>query len=127
MADLADHIEKVKKYTSSPNEAAVAAIVKHLGIALQSRDGSFVSAGDASEMKRVRDSWMKKKLGLTASDEELDRALQMVVDKMKADRMKERVTLYYLVAEHFGKLGMLAQPKPTAAKKSAAPRATKTA
>jgi hypothetical protein len=126
MADLAHHIEKVKKYTSSPNEAAVAAIVKHLGIALQSRDGSFVSAGDASEMKRVRESWMKKKLGLTGSDEELDKALQMVAEKMKADRMKERVTLYYLIADHFGKLGALTQPKPAAAKKGAAPNATKT-
>jgi hypothetical protein len=32
MADLADHIEKVKKYTSSPNEAAVAAIVNILAL-----------------------------------------------------------------------------------------------
>jgi heptaprenylglyceryl phosphate synthase len=30
-----------------------------------------------------------------------------VVTKMKADRTKERVTVYYLLAEHFGQLAML--------------------
>ena len=124
MADLANHIEKVKKYSPAPNEAAVAAIVKHLGIALQSRDASLVSTSDPSEMKRVRDGWMKKKLGLTGTDEELDSGLKAVAEKMKAERAKDRVTFCYLVAEHYGKLDMLAQPKPAA---KAAPKATKSA
>jgi hypothetical protein len=29
-----------------------------------------------------------------------------VVEKMKADKTKERVTVYYLLAEHYGKLAM---------------------
>ena len=49
MADLASYIEKkVKKYSSAPNEAAVAAIVRHLGIALQNRDLSLVSTSDSA-------------------------------------------------------------------------------
>ena len=125
MADLASYIEKVKKYSPTPNEAAVAAIVKHLGIALQSRDSSLVSTSDPGEMKRIREGWMKKKLALTGTDEELDKALQAVGEKMKADRSKDRVTFCYLIAEHFGKLDMLTQPKPAA--KKAAPKATKSA
>ena len=49
---------------------------------------------------------LKKKLGLTNSDAELDQALKGVADKMKGDRTKNRVTVYYLLAEHFGKLSM---------------------
>ncbi len=125
MADLATYMANVKKYAPNPNEAAVAAIVRHLGIALQSRDSSLVSTSDPSEMKRMREGWMKKKLALTGTEEELDKALQTVAEKMKADRAKDRVTFCYLIAEHFGKLDMLAQPKPAA--KKAAPNATKSA
>lgn len=33
-----------------------------------------------------------------------DQAIMAVGDKMKADHTKNRVTVYYLLAEHFGKL-----------------------
>lgn len=107
MADLAKYIEDVKKYTASVDEAAVQGIVKHLGIALRSRDASLVSGSDPEELKRVRESWCKKKLALTDSDDALDAAIKDVVTKMKADRTKERVTVYYLLAEHYKKLSAL--------------------
>jgi hypothetical protein len=53
----------VKKYVPAANEAAVRGIVKHLGVALQSRDASFVACQDKSERDRVRESFLKKKLG----------------------------------------------------------------
>ena len=34
-------------------------------------------------------------------------AVKSVIEKMKADRTKERVTVYYLLAEHYKKLDML--------------------
>lgn len=98
------YIDDIKKYTGSVNEAAVQGIVKHLGIALHNKDSSLVSASDPTETARVRDGFMKKKLALTQSDAELDTALKSVLDKMKADRTKERVTVCYLLAEHYGKL-----------------------
>jgi hypothetical protein len=57
---------------------------------------------------RVRDNFLKKKLGLTNSDAELDQAIKAIADKMKGDRTKNRVTVYYLLAEHFGKLSAFA-------------------
>ena len=33
----------VKKYVANPDEAAIKGIVKHCGIALQSKDASFVA------------------------------------------------------------------------------------
>ena len=61
---MSDYIENVRKYRSNASEDTVGKIVKHLGIALQSRDASLVSCSDPSELERVRESWCKKKLGL---------------------------------------------------------------
>jgi hypothetical protein len=96
----------VKKYVPNANEKAIASIVKYCGIALQKRDSSLVSFTDKEEVARVRNNFLKKKLGLTNSDAELDKTIMLVGDKMKGDRTKNRVTVYYLLAEHFGKLSM---------------------
>jgi hypothetical protein len=105
--ELKDRIADIAKYTKTVDEVAAAGIVKHLGIALRNRDASLVSGSDPEELKRVRESWLKKKLGRAESDADLDKAVMAVVTKMKADRTKERVTVYYLLAEHFGQLAML--------------------
>ena len=94
----------VKKYVPNADEKAIAGIVKYCGIALQKRDSSLVSFTDKEEVARVRNNFLKKKLGLTNSDAELDKAIMSVGDKMKDDRTRNRVTVYYLLADHFGKL-----------------------
>jgi hypothetical protein len=110
MAHADKHVEHIKKYVANINEAAVAGIERHLGIALRNRDAALVAGTDPNELKTVRESWLKKKLGLTASDADLDRAIHEVMAKMKAERAKDRVAVYYLLADHFKKLDMLAQP-----------------
>lgn len=95
---------RLKKYSPEADDAAIKGIVKHCGIALQSKDASFVACQDKAERDRVRDSFLKKKLGLTAADAELDTAIMDVCQKMKADRDKSRVAFYYILAEKFGKL-----------------------
>ena len=99
-----DWAANVKKYVPSANDAAIHGIVRHLGIALQSKDASFVACTDKAERDRVRDGFLKKKLGLAMSDTDLDRAISDVCQKMHGDRDKPRVTFYYLLAEKFGKL-----------------------
>ena len=106
MADVSKYVDDIKKYTSSVDEDAVGKIVKHLGIALRNRDSALVSGTDPKELERVRESWLKKKLGLSG-DDMLDAAIASVMETMKADRMKGRVTVYYLLADHFKKLGSL--------------------
>jgi Protein of unknown function (DUF2853) len=110
MVDISAHIENLEAFAAPVNEAATAAIVKHLGIALQSKDASLVSASDPSELERVRDSWLKRKLGLTHPDTELDAAVKAVVTTLgdAGVREKSRVTVYYLLAQHFDKLDSLA-------------------
>ena len=105
---MSDYLDEVKRYAANADEKAVAGIVKHLGIALKSKDASLVSCSSKDELERVRESWLKKKLALTQSDADLDKAIKEVCETMKADQRKGRVTFYYLLADKFGKLGALA-------------------
>ena len=107
MTENTDYATDIKKYTATVDDKAVAAIVKHLGIALKSRDASVVSCSSKDELARVRDSWLKKKLALTQTDAELDGMIKGVCEQMKAAHDKHRVTFCYLLAEKTGKLATL--------------------
>jgi hypothetical protein len=101
-----DWATDVKRYVANADNTAVKGIVKHLGIALQSPDASFVACADKSERDRVRESFLKKKLALSLPDTELDQAIMEVCQRMKADRDKSRVAFYYLLAEKYNKLSL---------------------
>jgi hypothetical protein len=94
----------VLKYEPNADRKAIEGIVRHCGIALKSRDPSLVAFTDPEEVKRVRESFLKKKLGLALSDAELDKAIHAVGERMHKDHTKNRVTVYYLLAKHFDKL-----------------------
>jgi Protein of unknown function (DUF2853) len=103
-ANAADYFADVKKYAASYDEAAITGIVKHLGIALASKDASLVSASDPKEIARLKAGFLMKKLALPDS-EKLDDAIAAVMAKMAGDNTKQRVTVCYMLADHFGKLG----------------------
>ncbi len=96
-----DYIANIKNYVADVDEKVVNGIVKHLGIALQCKDASLVSCSDPSELERVKNSFLKKKLGRTEDDEELDKVIAEVCRKMAGERNKSRVTFYYLLAVHY--------------------------
>jgi hypothetical protein len=100
-----DWLADVKRYAPKANEAAVAGLIRYLGIALRNRDSSLVSFSDPEEVGRVKKNFGMKKLGLT-DEKAIDAALASIGAAMKADRTKNRVTVYYLLAEKFGKLDL---------------------
>lgn len=105
---MADHLADVKKYaTKAVNEAAVAGLAKTYRLVLSKSDTQYVACSDPVERQRVRDNFLKKKLGLSG-DADLDKAIEATCVAMKADRTKSRLTFYYLLAEHFGKLDQFA-------------------
>jgi hypothetical protein len=110
MADASAYAENIKKYAKGGyNQAAAEKIVGHLGIALRNRDSSVVACSDSGELDRVREKWCRGKLGLAQNQGELDGAIKSVCEQLSAEGgQKSRVTFYYLLAEHFGKLGDLA-------------------
>ena len=101
------YVEKVQNYDKDADPVIVKAIVDHLGIALQSRDSMFVACSDETERRTVAQSWLSKKLGIESDDATLDEKVGAVCDTMKADRMKDRVTFYYLAAKQEKKLDKL--------------------
>ncbi|GAA2166736.1 uncharacterized protein DUF2853 [Humibacillus xanthopallidus] len=101
-----DWAADVKKYDPNADDAAIKGIVRHCGIALQKRDSSLVAFSDKTELDRVREGFLKKKLALTDSDADLDAAIADVGQTLKDDRTKNRVTVYYLLADKFGKLDL---------------------
>jgi outer membrane protein OmpA-like peptidoglycan-associated protein len=110
----------VRKYVPDADADIIAGIVRYCGIALRNRDSSLVSFTDSTETDRVKANFLRKKLGLTDADDVLDAAIAKVGERMKADRTKNRVTVYYLLAEAFGRLGDF---RPKAGKAKAEPEA----
>lgn len=96
----------VKKYVPDADDQVIKAIVRYCGIALRNRDSSLVSFSDKAETDRVKKNFCRKKMAMTDPDDVLDAGIAAVGERMKADRTKNRVTVYYLLAEHFGKLGL---------------------
>ncbi len=103
---MTDYLADVRKYDATADEAVVGKIVKHLGIALRNKDSSLVSCSDQAELDRVREKWCMKKFGATDTSK-CDSIIKTVCETMKGDKTKGRVTFYYLVAKHMGKLGAL--------------------
>ena len=102
---MSDYAANVKKYAPNASDAHIAVIVKYCGIALRNADSSLVSGSDPKELERVRDGFAFKKLGL-----EKDAAaagIKQVVEKMKGENRKSRVTFYYLLAESTNTLAKL--------------------
>lgn len=103
---MSEYLQDVQRYDASADAGVVEKIVKHLGIALRGKDSSLVSCTDTGELDRVREKWCMKKLGATDVSK-CDDIIGSVCETMKADRNKNRVTFYYLVAKHMGQLGDL--------------------
>ena len=116
-----DWASDVKNYVPDADDGIIAGIVRYCGIALQKVDSSLVAFSDPVELARVRNNFLKKKCGLTDSDEVLDAAIADVGERMKADRTKNRVTVYYLLSDRFGMHHLFVKAaKTTAAKVTAA-------
>jgi len=103
---MSDYLADVQRYDSGADAGIVDKIVKHLGIALRSKDASLVSCSDQSELDRVREKWCMKKLGAT-DEGRCNSVISSVCETMSGDRQKQRVTFYYLCAKEMGQLGDL--------------------
>lgn len=101
-----DWAADVKKFVPNADDEVIKGIVRYCGIALQKPDSSLVSYTDPVELGRVRNNFLKKKLGLTDSDDVLDKAIAAVGERMKGVNFKNRVTVYYLLLDHLDLLRM---------------------
>ena len=98
------YVSNVRAYDKTASAIIIKKIVDHCGIALTNQDGRFVACSDETERNTVRDSWLKKHLGVTGKADDLDAKVMAICEKMADDRMKDRVTFYFLLAKQEGKL-----------------------
>jgi hypothetical protein len=76
------------------------------GPAIYNADASTVSGSDEAELETVKNNFLIKKLGCSASDD-LDGAIASVMEKYgSSNRNKYRAVVYYMLAKHFGKEGV---------------------
>ncbi len=97
-------LDDIKKYAPNADEGVVAAMEKTYALALTNADARLVSFSDAAELKTVRENYVKGKLGVTDSDDAIDAAVKAVGERVPGH--KQRLTVYYLLAEQYGKLGV---------------------
>ncbi len=95
--------EAMKKMNLPVDEALLTKVAKGLGPALYNNDAAYVATSEKSEVDRLKQNFLMKKLGLSESDD-LDGAVQAVAEKMgKSNPRKQRAIFYYLLVKHFGK------------------------
>ncbi|MCZ9309579.1 DUF2853 family protein [Corynebacterium uberis] len=101
-----DPREDLKKYAPNADQAVVDNLYNTYRLVLSKPDASLVSFTDPEELATVRESFLKKKLGLSLSEAELDAGIEAVGKKLAGENRKNRLTVYYLLAEHFNKLSV---------------------
>ncbi|RED49260.1 DUF2853 family protein [Seonamhaeicola aphaedonensis] len=73
------------------------------GPSIYNADSSTVSSSDESELETVKNNFLIKKLGLSASDD-LGGGIASVMNQYgQSNRNKYRAVVYYLLTKHFGK------------------------
>ena len=101
------HARKIGQHSLNVDERAVAAILLHLGI--NNTAGALAPNLEKEEIARVRDGWLKGKLGLTGADRELDLSIVELFSRLPSALRSSRVIFYYLLAERHGSLASLAR------------------
>lgn len=96
-ADLKD------KCGVKPDMDLLTKVTVGLGPSIYNADASTVSGTDDKELATVKNNFLIKKLGLSASAD-LDGAIDSVIETYgRSNRNKYRAVVYYLLAKHFKK------------------------
>ena len=93
---------EAKKLGLSIDPPLLKAVTRGLGPSIYRVDSSKVSCSDQSELDRVKQNFLIKKLGLNESDG-LDEAIKDVCKQFGKSRSKYRALFYYLLTVKFGK------------------------
>jgi hypothetical protein len=97
-------IAEAKKLNLNISDDLISKVAIGLGPVLYNKDTATVACGQASELETVKTNFLKKKLGLSNDDAELDKAIKEVCEQLgSSNRSKYRVHFYALLAMKFNK------------------------
>jgi hypothetical protein len=91
------------------SEELITKVTVGLGPSIYSHDSETVACTKSSEVATIRENFLKKKLGLTQADNELDAAIHNVCEMMGTpNKHKYRALFYALLTKNFGKVSVYA-------------------
>lgn len=97
-------IAESKKLNLDISDELITKVTNGLGPVIYNKGTSTVACGKPKELETVKNNFLKKKLGLTNDDAELDTAIQEVCEQLgSSNRSKYRVHFYALLAMKFKK------------------------
>lgn len=101
---IAKYAEALRtKCKIEPDMALLTKVTIGCGPSIYSADSETVAASDKSELERVKDNFLVKKLGLTDGPA-LMAAINSVIETYgRSERNKFRPVVYYMLVKHFGK------------------------
>ena len=106
---IAQYIAINKEMNLGLSDDLISKVTIGLGPSIYKKDSEVVSCSNSDETARVRENFLKKKLGLTQPDAELDAAIQTVCERVgKSNKNKYRALFYALLVKNFGKVDLYA-------------------
>ena len=91
-----------QKCNVSPDMDLLRKVTIGCGPSIYNADASTVSSTDPDELRTVRDGFLKRRLGLSDS-EDLEGGIDAVMETYgRSNRNKYRAVVYYLLTKHFG-------------------------
>lgn len=101
---VAQYQAEAKKLGLSLSADLIEKVTVGLGPSIYKKDSETIACSQTSELETVRKNYLQKKLGLKASDAELDAAIKKVCETMgSSNRNKYRALFYALLAKEFKK------------------------
>lgn len=100
---IAAYIAEAKKLKLGIDDTLLTKVTKGLGPSIYNADSETVSATDKTELQRLKDNFLIKKLGLKDGPE-LDKAIDEVIEQVgRSNRSKYRAIVYALLVKKFKK------------------------
>lgn len=91
------------KLGETPDMDLLTKVTIGCGPSIYNADAETVAGSDKDELARVRDSYLKKRLGLPDGPD-LDAGIATVIDRYgSTNRNKYRAVVYYMLCRHFGR------------------------
>ncbi len=108
MSKFEEHLEQyitmAKKLDLGISDELMTKSAKSLGPSIYNLDAEVVACSQKDELDGVKKNFLKKKLGLTESDEVLDKAIQEVCEEMgTSNSVKFRAIFHILLARKFNR------------------------
>ena len=98
---------QLKKIGITADDTLLRAVAKSQGPSIYLKDASLVSCGDDTELKRVENNFIVKKLGVT-DEKTIKTALDKACATFKPEKMKMRVAFYYSIVKDLKKESVFA-------------------